>query len=104
MSKTKQSYMVAINLVITPTIYIEEIAASEKEAVDAVKKARAKLLKLHKAAFLAEAEIEIADATPITQLQVHGAGLSSQYHTPEECEICSKLAKQQKRPKLRRSK
>lgn len=94
-NRKQNSYMVAVQVAIKPTVYFEVVANNAKDAVaqvtaDLVGLDSKRLTKL----FQAECLTELDDAP---KLKIENCGKSDQYHSEAECLICRRLARANKK-------
>jgi hypothetical protein len=82
-----KSYMVAVQVTIKPTVYIEVLAKNAEDAVTAVNEDALQIVADNLEAFQNEAMDEFSEATEKT-VKVISCGRANQYHSDSECELC----------------
>lgn len=88
----KRSYMVAVQVTIKPTIYVEVLAASAKDAVTQLQGDLMGSVKANLPSFLDECRTDLEDVEA-KQVRLISCGRSSLYHSDHECEICQSVAR-----------
>lgn len=88
----KRSYMVAVQVTIKPTIYVEIVAESAKDAVASLKTDLMDSIKNNLDSFQVECLIDLQDVQA-NQVRLISCGRSNQYHSETECEICNEVSK-----------
>lgn len=87
----KRTYMVAVQVTIKPTIYVEVIAESAAEALAEVKADKMQMVANCLESFADESRTDL-DNIDSTDVKVISCGRASQYHSENECQICTEVA------------
>ena len=87
----RRSYMVAVQVTIRPTVYIEVIAESAEAALKSVKADKMQTVANNLEAFVDESRIDL-DTVDGAAVKVISCGRASQYHSETECSVCSEVA------------